>query len=64
MKTYNIQASETVFYEVEVQAENEDQARELILSGEIDINDHECDSAGFQVDMVTELEQGLDSDIQ
>lgn len=52
MKKYTICASETVFYEIEIEAENEEQAKEDVLSGNIDITDHACDSAGFQIDSI------------
>jgi len=48
MNKYLVLASETVFYSVEVEAVNEEQARELVLSGKVELPDAE-DSTGFDV---------------
>ena len=50
---YIVQAQETVYYDIFVNAENEDQARESVLNGEVDIGIG-SDSEGF---MVTEIYQ-------
>jgi ribosomal protein S4 len=55
MKKYNVQASETVVYDVEVMANSEAEARELVLSGDVEIGEA-IDSSGFQIDFVDESE--------
>lgn len=52
-KTYTIDASETVFYTVDVKAKSEEEAREAVMNGEIDMQ-NDFDSADFQIDSITE----------
>ena len=51
MKTYLVQASETVFYSIRVEANSQKEARAKVFSGEANIPEAE-DSTGFQIDDV------------
>jgi len=56
---YRIFAKETVFYTVEVEAKNEDEAIELVESGEIEVGEP-SDGEDFHVtdfEVITEEEQ-------
>lgn len=55
MKKYRVQASEIVYYEIEVEAENEAEAIEKIYHGEVDIGEP-CEGSDFQVGFVDEVE--------
>jgi hypothetical protein len=50
---YTIYASETVYYMKEVEAESEEQARELVFQGEIDFYYGDItDGANFNIDEI------------
>ena len=50
---YTIYASETVYYMKEVEAESEEQARELVFQGEIDFDYGDItDGANFNIDEI------------
>ena len=53
MKHYTIDASETVFYTIEVEAKSEDDAREMVMMGDVIVPDA-IDSSDFQIDSITE----------
>lgn len=55
MKKYRVQASEIVYYEIEVEAENEAEAIEKIYHGEVDIGEP-CEGSDFQVGFVDEID--------
>ena len=51
MSKFQVLCSETVTYRVEVEAESEDDARELVESGMVDLGEP-YDSANFEIDDV------------
>jgi len=51
MKKYIIQASEVIYYEIEVEAESEAQAIQWINDGDISLPDP-CDSSDFTIGFV------------
>jgi len=54
IKTYIVYASETVLYEIEVQARSPKEAQKKVFSGELEANFPEpVDSNGFQIDDVS-----------
>lgn len=53
-KLYSVLASETVFYDYEVEAESEEEAREMVLNGEVD-HPPISDSRDFDVVDVDEI---------
>ena len=54
LKTYLIEARETIFYETKVKARSEEEARGLIFDGEVDFRYKDVvDSADFEVDEIT-----------
>ncbi len=54
MKKYRIFARETIFYTIETEAENKEQAKEGLLSGNIDVGEG-SDSADFTVTDIEEI---------
>lgn len=53
MKKYIVTASETVIYEIEVEANSSHEAREKVLNGEVEIPEP-IDGNGFQIEDVKE----------
>jgi len=51
MSKFQVLCSETVIYRVEVEAESEDDARELVESGMVELGEP-YDSANFEIDDV------------
>ena len=61
MKTYRVIMSETVVYSYDVEAENEEEARDVMHSGDYDLDTYEVhDSHSYQIDEV--LEWGCTND--
>ena len=58
MRKYLIQASEVVYYEIEVEAENEAQAIEKIYHAEVDIGEP-VDGSDFMVGFVDDITEEL-----
>ena len=55
MKTYRVIMSETVVYSYDVEAESEEEARDVIYSGDYDLDTYEVhDSHSTQIDDVLE----------
>jgi len=53
MAIYRIEASETVYYTKNVEAESEEQARELVFQGEIDFDYGDIrDAHDFQINNI------------
>ena len=53
---YRLYASETVYYIVDVEAESEDEARDLVYQGEVDFDYKDITDGGeFNLDRVEEL---------
>jgi|APCry1669188910_1035180.scaffolds.fasta_scaffold04753_2 hypothetical protein len=55
LKTFTVQASETVWYSVKVRAESEEVVREMVDRGEIDFPSNSiCGGDNFEIDDITE----------
>lgn len=54
MKTFEVFASETVFYRIRVEAKNAEDAREEIFSGNVQVGEAE-DSEGFEIEKIVEI---------
>ncbi len=58
MNKYRLYASETVYYALVVEAESEDEARELVYDGQIDFDFKDITDGGdFNLDRVEEIKQ-------
>jgi len=59
MKKYTVEASETVFYEVEVEAENEGQAETIVREMDLETLQkyQSADGETFQIDTIKDLNQ-------
>lgn len=56
MNKYRLYASETVYYMVEVEAESEDEAKELVYEGQIDFDYKDITDGGdFNLDRIEEV---------
>ena len=56
MNKYRLYARETVYYMVEVEAESEDEARELVYDGQIDFDYKDITDGGdFNLDRIEEV---------
>ena len=53
MKKYIVHASEVVYYEIEVEAENEADAHEKVLLGNVEIPEP-CDGSDFTIGFIDE----------
>lgn len=58
LKTYNIRASETVFYNEDIEAKSEKEALEIFKNSILEPSD----SDSFQIDHVTEYKKGANND--
>jgi hypothetical protein len=54
MKKYIVQASEVVYYEIEVEAENEADAHEKVLLGKVEIP-NAIDGSDFTIGFIDEV---------
>lgn len=57
---YLVEASETVYYEVEIEAMSKEEAFEKAYQIELGTEDHIVDHKGFQVDNIAEVEDERD----
>jgi hypothetical protein len=58
MKKYRLHASEVVYYMLDVEAESEAEAREMLYQGQIDFDHKDITEGGdFNLDRVEELKQ-------
>jgi hypothetical protein len=55
MSKFHVMCSETVWYRVEVEADTAEEARELVETGMVDL-DEPYDGANFEIDEVVALE--------
>ena len=55
MNKFIVHASETVAYRVVVEAEDEDQAREMVENGDVDLGSP-VDDSNFEIDAVAKFE--------
>lgn len=62
MAKFTVYSSETVYYQNYVEADTAEEARELLLSGGYDLT--QCDSGGFDVDVVEEIVEDDTSQIE
>ena len=53
---YLVEASEIVYYEVEIEAMSEEEARKKAYEIELGLDDHIVNHANFQVDNIAEVE--------
>jgi len=53
---YLVEASETVYYEVEIEAMSKKEAMEKAYEIELGLNEHIVNHKGFQVDNIAEVE--------
>ena len=67
MKKYNVECSEdvTFFYTVEVEAENEQEARDIVYNDFWDLKYYENDSrsCGIEIDNINEIIDEKDDDL-
>ena len=67
MKKYNVECSEdvTFFYTVEVEAENEQEARDIVYNDFWDLKYYENDSRtdGIEIDNINEIIDEKDDDL-
>jgi ribosomal protein L20A (L18A) len=56
MKTYKVEASETVSYERKVKANSKEEAWEKAWGAEYNVSDHAVDYLNLQIDNVYEIE--------
>ena len=67
MKKYNVECSEdvTFFYTVEVEAENEQEARDIVYNDFWDLKYYENDSrsSGVEIDTINEIIDEKDDDL-
>ena len=56
MKTYKIQASETVCYEKKIKANSKEEAWEMAWGDEYNVSDHGVEYLNLQIDNVCEIE--------
>ena len=54
-KTFEVLASETVFYRFHIDADSEEQAREEVMNGNVELEPNIDDSADFNIESVKEL---------
>jgi hypothetical protein len=54
MPRFTIKASEVVYYQEEIEAKSEDEAREKFFEMATDYDLEPCDATGFQIDYIEE----------
>jgi hypothetical protein len=53
MKIFTIKASEVIYYQEEIEAKSEDEAREKFYQMATEKDLEPCDAEGFQIDYIT-----------